>query len=247
MNRFAAIAKNLFLTIKYHHRFSRFNLDHFFDRKCCGKIIFVSCFCNFFSFILPSDTSPAAIQIVQLSLPGATSSTSQSTSINELMQDGLLWGVPKKRRTAEKRLHRRFGVENYPDSAKILRTRNDLVVCERCGDHHEYYAICPTCYSKVKEETKRMQDQLRQQTNPLQPKEKDILFRYENEKNDESFTSQQQQQKNEFFQIIDIDHPRPQWFSRNLMIKSTGSTNYNPRDVIMDPKDLISNNKKDEN
>ncbi|XP_075678110.1 mitochondrial ribosomal protein L32 isoform X2 [Dermatophagoides pteronyssinus] len=206
-------------------RISRFNLDHFFDH-----------------------TSPAAIQIVQLSLPGATSSTSQSTSINELMQDGLLWGVPKKRRTAEKRLHRRFGVENYPDSAKILRTRNDLVVCERCGDHHEYYAICPTCYSKVKEETKRMQDQLRQQTNPLQPKEKDILFRYENEKNDESFTSQQQQQqKNEFFQIIDIDHPRPQWFSRNLMIKSTGSTNYNPKDVIMDPKDLISNNKKDEN
>ncbi|OTF83040.1 hypothetical protein BLA29_006843 [Euroglyphus maynei] len=178
----------------------------------------------------------APATIVQLSIPGTTT----NSSIDELMKDGILWGVPKKRRTAERRLARRFGVEKFPDSAKILRTRDDIILCERCGDHHEYYAICPTCYRKVKEETKQMLDALRKQTNPLQPKEKDVLFRFEDEKDSETFTSQNE------FQIIDIDHPRPQWFSRNLMTKSTGSANYNPKDVIMDPKDLISNteNKK---
>ncbi|XP_046909280.2 mitochondrial ribosomal protein L32 [Dermatophagoides farinae] len=218
MNQFFATAKNIFLTIKYC-RLSLFNLDNFLNR------------------------APPALVIVQSSLPNISNGGSP-TSINDLMQDGLLWGVPKKRRTIEKRLKRRFGVENYPSDAKILRTRNDIIICERCGDHHEYYAICPTCYRKVKEETERMRDALREQTNPLQPKEKDVLFRFENEKYEQtsSSTSHHEEELKREFEIIDIDHPRPQWFSRNLMTKSTGSKNYDPKNVIIDPKDFITNN-----
>lgn len=150
------------------------------------------------------------------------------------MKDGLLWGVPKKRRNVERRLKRRFGVENYPDCAPIIRPRNDIIICEQCGDHHEYYALCPTCYGKVKDETEKIREEMKCQTDPLLPKEKEILFQYQDEQTD--------QENWNHFKVINIDRPRPKWFSKNLLTRSTPFYDYKPKDVIMDIKDMIKDN-----
>lgn len=150
------------------------------------------------------------------------------------MNDGFLWGVPKKRRNIERRLKRRFGVENYPDNAPILRPRNDIIICEQCGDHHEYYAICPTCYRKVKDETEKIRNEIKSQTDPLLPKEKEICFQYQNEQTSEENLNR--------FKVITIDRPRPQWFTKNLLTRSTPFFDYKPKDIIMDIKDMIKEN-----
>jgi ribosomal protein L32 len=53
--------------------------------------------------------------------------------------DGFLWAVPKHRRTAERRLKRKFG---SPGNWKIILPRNDLTVCKTCGDNHEIGVLC---------------------------------------------------------------------------------------------------------
>ncbi|UXI17835.1 polycomb group protein Psc-like [Sarcoptes scabiei] len=187
MNRFIWKTQNLFFTLKY------------------ARILFFDP-----SKFLVHRTLPILQPIFDEIVGDRTSK--QSSSINELMSDGFLWGVPKKRRTAEVRVRRRFGVENFPDTAKILRPRNDLVICERCGDHHEYYAICYTCYKVIKEETDKIRETMRKQSDPMQPKEKEIFFKYETDKFEEKDRSR--------FQVIDIDRPRPQWFSRYLLSRT---------------------------
>ncbi|XP_017480872.1 PREDICTED: 39S ribosomal protein L32, mitochondrial-like [Rhagoletis zephyria] len=153
----------------------------------------------------------------------------KSFSINELMREGMLWGVPKKRPTIESRLRKRFGVPNYPQNTRLLKPRSDLVVCERCGDHHEVHTICRTCYIEVKTETEKIKGEIKEQTDPLEPKEKEVFLRFENENANEPVDK---------FRIIEISRPRPKWFTKNLLARSTGKV-APTRDVIINPEDTI--------
>lgn len=137
----------------------------------------------------------------------------ESFSIDDLMRESILWGVPKKRVTIEQRLKKRFGVPNYPQCAPILRPRKDLVICERCGDHHESYTICHSCYLEVKEVTDEIKKQIKSETNPLEPKEKEILVKFQNDDRSESND----------YRIVEIERARPQWWAKNLLTKSTGT------------------------
>ena len=157
----------------------------------------------------------------------------KSFSINELMQEGILWGVPKKRPTIERRLTKRFGVSKYPQTCPILRPRSDIVTCERCGDHHETYTICRTCYLEVKEETEKLKSEIKAQTSPLEPKEKEVFLKFENENTDNA------EDELHKFRIIEIDRPRPKWFTPNLLAKNSRPVTP-PRDVIINPEDTIS-------
>lgn len=150
-------------------------------------------------------------------------------SINELMKEGMLWGVPKKRPTIERRLQKRFGVPRYPDNNRLLKTRSDLIICERCGDHHEAFSICRTCYIEVKTETEKIKGEIKAQTNPLEPKEKEVFLKFENENANEHVDN---------CRIIEIARPRPKWFTKNLLAKSTGKVPPT-RDVIINPEDTI--------
>lgn len=149
------------------------------------------------------------------------------------MQDAILWGVPKKRVTKERRLKKRFGVENFPNTTRLIQPRSDLVTCERCGDHHEYYTICRTCYLEVKEETDRIKEDIRAQTNPLEPKEKEVLLKFEKENTDDEAATGK-------FRIIEIERERPKWFTKNLMSKSSAPNSQ--RNLILNPEDIIKQN-----
>lgn len=59
-------------------------------------------------------------------------------SLKDLIGDGMLWAVPKHRRTIERRLKRKF-VENNPERPH-LNTR--LQVCSQCGNHKEVGILC---------------------------------------------------------------------------------------------------------
>lgn len=133
-------------------------------------------------------------------------------SIKDLIGNGFLWAVPKHRRSVEKRWKRKFGDPDY--IWKLLRPRKDLRTCNVCGDDHEAGVLCPTCYKKVIDETKAMQDQIQNELK-LEPVEKEVVVLYQGEKVGKP---------EEFFKgkrIVEMQKERPAWFSKNLLQETT--------------------------
>lgn len=132
--------------------------------------------------------------------------------LESILGDGFLFAVPKHRRTIEKRLKRKFGNPEY--DLKILLPRKNLKTCNVCGDDHEIGVLCPTCYKKVIDETKAMQDAIQNELK-LEPVEKEIVVLYDGEKD---------KQPDEFWngkRIVEMKKSRPEWFSENLLQKTT--------------------------
>lgn len=133
-------------------------------------------------------------------------------TVQDLIGDGILWGVPKHRKTIEKRLKNRFGTPGL--SSKMIPERTHLRVCNNCGHHHEVGVLCPTCYEKVRKETELMQEKIKDELK-LTPIESEVVVLYDGEKGEKP---------DEFWKgkrIVEMEKPRPNWFSRNLMQKST--------------------------
>ncbi|XP_071453228.1 large ribosomal subunit protein bL32m [Hetaerina americana] len=131
--------------------------------------------------------------------------------LDSIFENGILWAVPKSRRTVEKRLKRKFGHPYY--RLKILLPKNNLRICDRCGHHHEESVLCPNCYAKVKQETEAIQEAIQNRLG-LSPIEKDVVVLYEGEK--EQYPSDYWKGK----RIVELKKPRPSWFSQNLLQKS---------------------------
>lgn len=60
--------------------------------------------------------------------------------------EGIVWGVPKRRRSVEKRLTRRFGLKEW--TWKMLIPKYNLLICDNCGHHYEAKHMCSK-YSKA--------------------------------------------------------------------------------------------------
>lgn len=132
--------------------------------------------------------------------------------MKDLIGDGFLWAVPKFRRSLEKRMKRRFGTPGMHE--KIHRAKEYLVECDYCGDFFEPKSICATCYNKVRTETNAIKDKIMKKIG-LKPDDKEIVVLYDGEKGETS---------SEFWngkRIVEMEKPRPNWFSKNLMQKST--------------------------
>lgn len=127
------------------------------------------------------------------------------------LREGFLWGVPKKRRTVEKRCVRRLGVDRWgPPGAKLLKPKLNLIVCQSCGNHHEKGYLCPTCYEKVEEETKLIQKAM-DAAYKMKKIDFEIDVRYKKDGTDGD-------RKN--VEFIEIEKERPAWFSKSLLTKS---------------------------
>lgn len=136
----------------------------------------------------------------------------KSFSLKYLIGDGILWAVPKHRRTIERRLKMRFGSPYF--QMKILQPKKYLSICSTCGNHHENGTLCPHCYDKVRKETELIKEKIQEKLK-LDPVENDVIVLYDGEKGEQS---------PEFWQgkrIVEMERPRPSWFSKNLMQKST--------------------------
>lgn len=67
-----------------------------------------------------------------------------SKSLKEIFENGILWAVPKHRRSLEIRHKRRFGILKYV--WKPLVTKTNILMCLSCGHHYEANRLCGKCY-----------------------------------------------------------------------------------------------------
>ncbi|CAK1546147.1 unnamed protein product [Leptosia nina] len=151
----------------------------------------------------------------------------QKFSIKDIVGDGFLLAVPKFRRTVEKRWKRKFGSPEY--QWKMLVPRTNIKVCHECGHYHERGRLCGNCYKKVEAETKEIQDKIVEKL-ANKPIENEVIVLYDGENLPD--------QPKEFWQgkrIIEMKKERPQFFSKNLLQKTTQqpseSTDVKPTDL----------------
>ncbi|XP_076758701.1 mitochondrial ribosomal protein L32 [Xylocopa sonorina] len=129
-------------------------------------------------------------------------------SLKDILSDTILWAVPKKRRTLEKRLSRRFGVPKYNWKPHVPKT--NILTCRKCGHHYEARTLCGYCYEIVKKETEEMQEAI-QNSLGLTPIEQNVIVLYEGEKENlkDDFWKKQR--------IVELPKKRPEWFHPNLL------------------------------
>lgn len=97
---------------------------------------------------------------------------------------------------------------------KTLQPKKFLIPCSTCGNHHENGFLCPHCYDKVRKETELIKEQIQEKLK-LDPVENDVVVLYDGEKGEHA---------SEFWEgkrIVEMKKPRPTWFSKNLLQKST--------------------------
>ncbi|XP_076046633.1 mitochondrial ribosomal protein L32 [Oratosquilla oratoria] len=140
--------------------------------------------------------------------------TPMNPSSCDPMAEGFAWGVPKSRRSREKRMTRRFGsVKGYN---KMLVPKK-LLTCDHCGHAHEAGRLCPNCYAEAKTLTEAVQEAMAK-TQGLHPIEHEVIPVFKGEKLDE---------EEGFYmgkRIVEVEKPRPKWFSQNLIKRSTVTT-----------------------
>lgn len=141
-----------------------------------------------------------------------TANNRSGFSLKDIIGDGLLWAVPKKRRTVEKRLNRKFGYPEY--HWKPLVPKTNLLMCPNCGSNYEAGHLCAHCYEKVKIETKEMQDTIQEKLG-LSPVEEEVIVIYEGEKDGKTDDFWKNQR------VIEMPKKRPEWFHKNLLEPST--------------------------
>lgn len=82
--------------------------------------------------------------MVDLPVHSFPSAGKQSTvgqwSLKDLLGDGILWAVPRNRRTIEKRWKRKYGTPEF--SNKLLLPKTNLRSCSKCGGDYEVGILC---------------------------------------------------------------------------------------------------------
>ncbi|CRK89973.1 CLUMA_CG003701, isoform A [Clunio marinus] len=144
--------------------------------------------------------------------PSETTTTPQPFSIKDFIGDGFLWAVPKHRRSIEVRMKRKYGSPQY--KMKTLYENKKLQICDTCGNYYESGILCGFCYDKVRKETTLIKEKIMKKLH-LKPIDSDVVVLYEGEKGEHA---------DEFWEgkrIVEMEKPRPQWFSKNLLQKTT--------------------------
>ena len=66
-------------------------------------------------------------------------------SIKDILNETVLWAVPKKRRSLEKRLDRRYGIPEYHWKPHVPKT--NILMCRKCGHDYEAGTLCGKIYN----------------------------------------------------------------------------------------------------
>ncbi|XP_042894153.1 39S ribosomal protein L32, mitochondrial-like [Penaeus japonicus] len=166
------------------------------------------------SSLFPHGPPPSVAMVCLEHTPHQPTNAVRQSPIQDLIGDGILWAVPKSRRSRERRLTRKFGSET--GHKKLLPVLN-LLTCNSCGHVHEPGRLCPNCYGKVKEVTEAMQNAMNS-TQGLKPVEHEVfpVFKGEKINTEDGFF--------EGKRIVEVDRERPKWFSQRLTQKSNATT-----------------------
>jgi len=162
--------------------------------------------------------NPMFVMNLEKQMNSRDTSSERHSLIEDIMRNGLLLAVQKKRRTVEKRLIRRFGVEGYEDTSRMIRPKHNVIVCDQCGHYHELHTICGHCYERVKEESNLILEQIKKCFVYSEPIEEEVRIRYKNESQSDDSGSEVKRRR-----VVEMDRQRPEWFSDNLLSKSVGN------------------------
>ncbi|MFH4983070.1 hypothetical protein AB6A40_009779 [Gnathostoma spinigerum] len=126
-------------------------------------------------------------------------------NVNSVLNDfRIVFGVPKSRTSKPKKQARRFAY------TRLYSLKDNLVVCQNCGEYHEMHTICGNCYSRVRELTNKIKAKI-MEYNPYigesQDKPIHIQFSDSGKPADEVVNGKR---------IIEMDIPRPSWFKRTF-------------------------------
>ncbi|CAL8148369.1 unnamed protein product [Orchesella dallaii] len=170
--------------------------------------------------------APSVFPFPSISMP--------SNTVEDKKSEGFVWGVPKRRRTVEKRMTRKFGLPEW--GLKLIKPKYNLLVCDTCGHHYEAKHLCRNCYEKTMEETKLIRESMEAKFGHSAI-DKDVIVLYKSDKGkDVDISSLNAINK----LIVEIPKERPTFFSPNLLQKSTVSVNRKVKDVIAtDPVPIV--------
>ncbi|KAF0305948.1 39S ribosomal protein L32, mitochondrial [Amphibalanus amphitrite] len=158
--------------------------------------------------------SPALALAAAGGVPHQRAATPPGGAPPPVADDGFLWAVPKYRRSVERRMMRRYGAESWPNGRKLIKPKNNLIFCLKCGSHYLPGMLCMTCYNRVKSETEELQKAVAQQQG-LTPPDREVAIVYRGER--EAIDDQQAKA----VRLVELPKERPRWFSKNLMQRTT--------------------------
>ena len=135
---------------------------------------------------------------------------------NELMEQSILWNTPKHRKTIEKRTMAKYGGRQW-GSEKLFKVNHRIRTDYKTGEYFELGKLAPKTYKKVMEETEAIKNKMiKAFGSGLQPIDKEVVVMYENEKNEDA--------KNANKLVVEMEKPRPSFFTQNLLQKARTST-----------------------
>ncbi|CAD5118182.1 DgyrCDS6911 [Dimorphilus gyrociliatus] len=142
--------------------------------------------------------------------PVQQSSENNQLSLKDIVNDSILWAVPKSRRSVERRFTRRMRFHKHFEHAT---PKKNITPCLECGNWMERGTICGHCYEKVRDETEEMQNKIPEKIRNFDAPTKEIQFHYEDD-------DPQIRKENKY--IVDMKKKRPTWFNANLLSKGFG-------------------------
>nr|ACO11496.1 39S ribosomal protein L32, mitochondrial precursor [Caligus rogercresseyi] len=147
--------------------------------------------------------------------PLARQTPNDSSEISE----SILWAVPKKRRSLEKRMTRRFGSKHWGTS-KLVPMNHRIRVDNKTGEFFVLGQLAPRTFRAVMDETQSIQKKVKDLFGK-EPKNAEVGVRYVGE-NKRFGTGTK---------IVEMETERPKFFSRSLVEKTAykkGSTTFRP-------------------
>ncbi|XP_072020818.1 large ribosomal subunit protein bL32m-like [Amphiura filiformis] len=152
--------------------------------------------------ILGNRPPPLGPALAVAGQPAFNNQISSEPCDNIGLWDGFLWAVPKKRRSKERNRTRRRAVEK-----KISRVIY-MTTCDTCGHQKKLIFFCGNCLTRIREETKLVQEQIMSQLDET----KDGIA---NAETAVLYEGEQPAQEEEGRDIIEIKKKRPSWFPRD--------------------------------
>ncbi|XP_040577140.1 large ribosomal subunit protein bL32m [Lepeophtheirus salmonis] len=145
-----------------------------------------------------------------LSSPALRYTPSSCQEPSPSLKDSILWGVPKRRRSLEKRMTRRFGSKQW-GTCKLVPMNYRIQVDNNTGEFFQLGELAPRTFRYIMNETEIIQSKVKNIFGKG-AKDADVLVQYLGEKTD-SFGNNKSK-------IIEMETERPKFFSRHLLEKS---------------------------
>lgn len=135
---------------------------------------------------------------------------------NEMLEQAIVWNTPKNRKTIEKRTMGKYGGKEW-GNCKIWKSDKKIRVDHRTGEYFQLGRLAPKTYKSVMEETKEIQKKISSYfSHGLKPRDTEVVVKYENDEKDDSLGRD--------LPIIEMEKPRPSFFSPNLTQKAKPSS-----------------------